>query len=181
MPSCSSRTAGHCCHKIGYIVDAAKAAQMGCAADPGVPIREFLSLQFFGRTRVLAPWRAQHLPIIADLEKLTGVAVRRIHGNKGLSRSQSLDYRPRPRCQKGCPPRDGDAKPAIRPIEGDHRVGRNHRKGPRRRPDQRRSSRRLQLQLSKTFFSDDCLCVRLGCGNGGSLRLPASAEKRHGT
>jgi hypothetical protein len=59
-------------------------------------------------------------PVIADLEKLTGDAVRRIHGDKGyrghnypdrLSRSiQGLDLRPGPPGHPSHPPRDAASR-----------------------------------------------------------------------
>jgi IS5 family transposase len=77
-------------------------------------------------------------PVIADLEKLTGVAVRRIHGDKGYRGHNHPDRfkvwitgqvrrvtKPIRREMR----RRAVIEPVIGHLKDDHRMGRNHLKG----------------------------------------------------
>ena len=95
-------------------------------------------------------------PVIADIEKLTSVAVRRIHGDKGYRGRNRPDrfkvwISGQVRRVTKAIRREMRRRAAIEPVIGhlkdDHRMRRNHLKGRDGRPHQCRSRRRwLQFQ-----------------------------------
>ena len=118
--------------------------EFGCKVSIATPVTAPKGGQFVLHAKALHgnPYDGHTLgPVIADLEKLTGVTVRRIQG---------LDQRPSPACHQGHPPRDAPARrhrTRHRPSQAGSPHGPQLSHRPPWRSHQRRARRcRLQLQ-----------------------------------
>ena len=133
--------------------------EFGCKVSIATPATAPKGGQFVLHAKALHgnPYDGHTLgPVIADLEKLTGVAVAPHPRRQGLSRPQlsrpvqGLDQRPGPPRHQSHPPRDAASRrrrARDRPSQGRPPDAPQPSQGPRRRPHQRRSRRRrLQLQ-----------------------------------
>jgi hypothetical protein len=134
--------------------------EFGCKVSIATPVTAPKGGQFVLDAKALHgnPYDGHTLgPVIADLEKLTGVTVRRIHGDRGYRGHNYPDrfkvwITGQMRRVTKAIRREMRRRAAIEPVIGhlkdDHRMRRNHLKGrSRRRPHQRRACRcRIQLQ-----------------------------------
>ena len=103
--------------------------EFGCKVSIATPVTAPKGGQFVLHAKALHgnPYDGHTLgPIIADLEELTGVAVRRIHGDKGY-RSGQVQRLPRPSAVEMR--RRAAIEPVIGHLKDDHRMRRNHLKG----------------------------------------------------
>ncbi len=120
---------------------ARKPYEFGCKVSIATPVTAPKGGQFVLHAKALHgnPYDGHTLgPVIADLEKLTGVAVQPHPRRQGLSRPQlsgpfqGLDQRPGSARHQGHPPRDAPSRrrrTRHRPLKDDHRMGRNQLKG----------------------------------------------------
>src|SRR6266705_5191251 len=115
--------------------------EFGCKVSIVTPVTAPKGGQFVLHAKALHgnPYDGHTLgPVIADLEKLTGVAVRRIHGDKGYRGHNHPDrfkvwitgqVRRVTKAIRREMRRRAAIEPVIGHLKGDHRMGRNYLKG----------------------------------------------------
>ncbi len=114
--------------------------EFGCKVSIATPVTAPRGGQFVLHAKALHgnPYDGHTLgPVIADLEKLTGVAVRRIHGDKGYRGHNHPDrfkvwitgqVRRVTKTIRREMRRRAAVEPVIGHLKDDHRMGRNHLK-----------------------------------------------------
>ena len=115
--------------------------EFGCKVSIATPVTAPRGGQFVLHAKALHgnPYDGHTLgPVIADLEKLTGVTVRRIHGDKGYRGHNHPDrfkvwitgqVRRVTKAIRREMRRRAAIEPVIGHLKGDHRMGRNYLKG----------------------------------------------------
>jgi IS5 family transposase len=120
---------------------ARKPYEFGCKVSIATPVTAPKGGQFVLHAKALHgnPYDGHTLgPVIADLEKLTGVTVHRIHGDKGYRGHNYPDrfrvwitgqVRRATKAMRREMRRRAAVEPVIGHLKDDHRMGRNHLKG----------------------------------------------------